>query len=478
MLYYLFEYLHKFGVPGAGVVGYISFRALMALILSLLISSIFGNKFIDALKRKQISETQRDASIDPFNVNKVGVPSMGGVIIIVAILVPCLLLGRLNNVYMILMLVTTVWLGTLGFLDDYIKIFKKDKEGLHGKFKIIGQVGLGLIVGITLYCSPQVVIRENIEIKQGKKIVDVIHVNKDIKSTQTTIPFFKGNNFDYADIVGFLGDKAQPVGWIIFVLVTIFVVTAVSNGANLNDGMDGMAAGNSAIIGLTLGILAYVSSHLEFASYLNIMYIPKSEELVIFICSFIGALIGFLWYNAYPAQVFMGDTGSLSIGGVIAVFAIMIRKELLIPTGELAIYISAFVGACVGFLWYNTYPAQVFMGDTGSLTIGGIIAVFAIIIHKELLIPILCGVFLCENLSVILQVNYFKFGKRKGVHQRIFKRTPIHDHFRTTLSQLDPNCTYKFTKPGNVYHESKITIRFWIVTILLAAITIITLKIR
>ena len=422
MLYYLFEYLHKFGFPGAGVFGYISFRALMAIILSLLISSIFGNKFIDVLKRKQIAETQREASIDPFGVNKVGVPSMGGVIIIVAILVPCLLLGRLNNVYMILMLVTTVWLGALGFMDDYIKIFKKDKEGLHGKFKIIGQVGLGLIVGLTLYYSPQVVIRENIEIKQGKQIVDVIHARRDIKSTQTTIPFFKGNNFDYADLVGFMGENAQKVGWIIFVIVTILVVTAVSNGANLNDGMDGMAAGNSAIIGLTLGILAYVSSHLEFAGYLNIMYIPKSEELVIFICAFIGALIGFLWYNAYPAQVFMGDTG--------------------------------------------------------SLTIGGIIAVFAIIIHKELLIPILCGIFLVENLSVILQVHYFKLGKRKGVRQRIFKRTPIHDHFRTTLTQLEPNCTYKFTKPTNVYHESKITIRFWIVTILLAAITIITLKIR
>ncbi|BEH00181.1 phospho-N-acetylmuramoyl-pentapeptide-transferase [Bacteroides sedimenti] len=422
MLYYLFEYLHKYGFPGAGVFGYISFRALMALILSLLISTIYGNKFIDALKRKQISETQRDASIDPFNVGKVGVPSMGGVIIIVAILVPCLLLGRLGNVYMLLMLVTTIWLGTLGFLDDYIKIFKKDKEGLHGKFKIIGQVGLGLIVGLTLYLSPQVVIRENIEVKQGKYIVDVIHATRNIKSTQTTIPFIKENNFDYADIVSFMGDNAQPIGWVIFVIVTIFVVTAVSNGANLNDGMDGMAAGNSAIIGLTLGILAYVSSHLKFASYLNIMYIPGCEELVIFICAFIGALIGFLWYNAYPAQVFMGDTG--------------------------------------------------------SLTIGGIIAVFAIIIHKELLIPILCGVFLCENLSVILQVRYFKRGKKKGVRQRIFKRTPIHDHFRTTLAQLEPGCTYKFTKPANVYHESKITIRFWIVTILLAAITIITLKIR
>lgn len=422
MLYYLFQWLQKYDLPGAGMFGYISFRALMALILALLISSIFGNRFIDLLKRKQITETQRDASIDPFGVNKVGVPSMGGVIIIFAILIPCLLLGKLHNIYMILMLITTVWLGSLGFADDYIKIFKKDKEGLHGKFKIIGQVGLGLIVGLTLYLSPNVVIRENFEVQKPGNPVEVVHATKIIKSTQTTIPFVKSNNLDYADLVSFMGEYAQAAGWILFVIVTIFVVTAVSNGANLNDGMDGMAAGNSAIIGLTLGILAYVSSHIEYAGYLNIMYIPGSEELVIYICAFIGALIGFLWYNAYPAQVFMGDTG--------------------------------------------------------SLTIGGIIAVFAIIIHKELLIPILCGAFLVEILSVILQVNFFKLGKRKGVKQRIFKRTPIHDHFRTTVSQLDPNCTYMFTKPTNVFHESKITVRFWIVTIVLAAITIITLKIR
>ena len=413
MLYYLFNFLEQCDFPGARMFGYVSFRSLMAVILSLLISAIFGEYFINLLKRKQITETQRDASIDPFNVKKVGVPTMGGIIIIVAILIPCLLLGKLDNIYMILMLITTVWLGTLGFLDDYIKVFRKDKEGLHGKFKIIGQVGLGLIVGLTLYLSPNVVIRENVEI---------VHKAQNEMSTKTTIPFFKNNNLDYADFVGFLGDHAQTAGWILFVLVTIFVVTAVSNGANLNDGMDGMAAGNSAIIGLTLGILAYVSSHIEYAEYLNIMYIPGSEELVIFICAFIGALIGFLWYNAFPAQVFMGDTG--------------------------------------------------------SLTIGGIIAVFAIIIHKELLIPILCGIFLIENLSVILQVRYFKSGKKKGHIQRIFKRTPIHDHFRTTLAQLDPNCSYVFTKPGNVFHESKITVRFWIVTIVLAAITIITLKIR
>lgn len=422
MLYYLFRYLEQYDFPGARMFGYVSFRSLIAVILSLLISAIFGEYFIKLLKRKQITETQRDASIDPFNTNKIGVPTMGGIIIIVAILIPCLLLGRLHNIYMLLMLITTVWLGTLGFLDDYIKVFKKDKEGLHGKFKIIGQVGLGLIVGLTLYLSPDVVIRENVEIQRDGHVVDVIHKSHDEKSTKTTIPFFKNNNLDYADFVGFMGEHAQTAGWIVFVLITIFVVTAVSNGANLNDGMDGMAAGNSAIIGVTLGILAYVSSHIEYAGYLNIMYIPGSEELVIFICAFIGALIGFLWYNAFPAQVFMGDTG--------------------------------------------------------SLTIGGIIAVFAIIIHKELLIPILCGIFLVENLSVILQVKYFQRGKRKGRKQRVFKRAPIHDHFRTTLAQLDPNCTYLIKNPASVFHESKITVRFWIVSIVLAAITIITLKIR
>lgn len=422
MLYYLFQYLEKVDFPGAGMFGYVSFRSLMAVILALLISVIWGGKFIDFLREKQITETQRDASIDPFNVNKKGVPTMGGIIIIISILIPCLLLGKLHNIYMILMLITTIWLGALGFLDDYIKVFKKDKEGLHGKFKIIGQIGLGLIVGLTLYLSPAVVIRENMEIQRAGEVVDVVHKNESVKSTKTTIPFFKNNNFDYADLVGFLGDKAQIAGWFLFVAITIFVVTAVSNGANLNDGMDGMAAGNSAIIGLTLGILAYVSSHVQYAEYLNIMYIPGTEELVI--------------------------------------------------------YISAFIGALIGFLWYNAFPAQIFMGDTGSLTIGGIIAVLAIIIHKELLIPVLCGVFLAENLSVILQVRYYKKGKRHGVIQRMFKRAPIHDHFRTTVAQLDPNCKYVFTKPKNVFHESKITVRFWIITIILAAITIITLKIR
>ena len=422
MLYYLFDWLQSLNIPGAGVFAYTSFRALIAVILALLISCLFGGHFIKLLKKKQITEVQRDAAIDPFGVNKQGVPSMGGVIIIVAILIPCLLLGKLHNVYMVLMLITTVWLGFLGFADDYIKIFKKDKDGLHGKFKIIGQVGLGLIVGLTLYLSPDVVIRENIEVYTPGQEMEVVHSTKHLKATQTTIPFVKSNNLDYADFTAFLGDHAQTAGWIIFVIVTILVVTAVSNGANLNDGMDGMAAGNSAIIGGTLGVLAYVSSHIEFAEYLNIMYIPGSEELVIFICAFIGALIGFLWYNAYPAQVFMGDTG--------------------------------------------------------SLTIGGIIAVFAIIIHKELLIPILCGVFLIENLSVILQRVYYKMGKKKGLKLRIFKRAPIHDHFRTSKAQVESGSKVIFQRPDSLLHEAKITIRFWIVTIVLAAITIITLKIR
>ena len=422
MLYYLFQWLDKYDIPGAGVFNYISFRALMAILIALIISTAWGGYFIRLLKSKQLTEVQRDARIDPFGVNKVGVPTMGGVIIIFAILIPCLLLGKLNNVYMLLMLITTVWLGSLGFADDYIKTFRHDKEGLHGKFKIIGQVGLGLIVGLTLYLSPQVVIRENIEVKQPNGQITVVHAAKEIKATQTTIPFVKSNNLDYADLTSFMGRYARAAGWVLFVLVTIFVVTAVSNGANLNDGMDGMAAGNSAIIGATLGILAYVSSHIEYAGYLNIMYIPGSEELVIFISAFIGSLIGFLWYNAYPAQVFMGDTG--------------------------------------------------------SLTIGGIIAVIAIIIHKELLIPVLCGIFLVENLSVILQRFYYKAGKRKGVKQRLFKRAPIHDHFRTSMSIVEEGCSVVFTKPEQLFHESKITVRFWIITIILAAITIITLKIR
>ena len=402
MLYYLFRFLEQFGVPGSAMWSYISFRALLALILALVISAWFGEYFIKWMKRHRISETQRDAKIDPFGVQKINVPSMGGIIILVAILVPCLLLGRLRNIYMILMLVTTVWLGGLGFLDDYIKIFKKNKDGLSGKYKILG--------------------RENIETQRRGDVTEIVHKSEAVKSTKTTIPFVKNNNMDYADLVSFCGKYKTQAGWILFVLVTIFVITAVSNGANLNDGMDGMAAGNSAIICIALGILAYVSSHIEMAAYLNIMYVPGSQELVIFCCAMVGALIGFLWYNAYPAQIFMGDTGSLAIGGIIAVLAI--------------------------------------------------------IIHKELLIPILCGIFLLESISVILQVEFYKSGKRKGIKQRIFKRTPIHDNFRVLPSQLEPDCKYVFKWPKGAWHESKITNRFWIVTIILAALTIITLKIR
>lgn len=423
MLYYFFRFLEQFGVPGSGLWSYISFRSLLAMMLALVISAWFGEYFIKWMKRHNISEVQRDASVDPFGVQKKNVPSMGGIIIIVSILVPCLLLGRLRNIYMILMLVTTVWLGLLGFLDDYIKNYRKNKEGLPGRYKIVGQVLLGLFVGLTLYLSPDAVIRENITVRQNGNVTEIAHKSEAVKSTKTTIPFFKNNNLDYTELVSFCGKYKTMAGWILFVLVTVFVITAVSNGANLNDGMDGMAAGNSAIICIALGILAYVSSHIEFAGYLNVMYIPGSQELVIFICAMVGALIGFLWYNAYPAQIFMGDTG--------------------------------------------------------SLTIGGLIAVLAIIIHKELLIPILCGVFLIESLSVILQVEYFKWGKRKGICQRIFKRTPIHDNFRTLPEQFVPGCRYVFGNwPRGVWHESKITVRFWITSILLAAATIITLKIR
>ena len=423
MLYYLFRFLEQFGISGAHIWGYISFRSLLALILSLVISAWFGEKFIKYLKRKQITEVQRDASIDPFGVQKIGVPSMGGIIIIIAILVPVLLLGRLRNIYLILMVITTVWLGFLGGMDDFIKIFRHNKEGLKGKYKIVGQVGIGLIVGLVLWASPDVKMNENLALQPKDNTEMVVkHRTEARKSLKTTIPFVKGHNLDYSRVMSFMGKYKTAAGWVLFVIMTIIVVTAVSNGANLNDGMDGMCAGNSAIIGVVLGILAYVSSHLEFAAYLNIMYIPGSQELVVFFCAFIGALIGFLWYNAYPAQVFMGDTG--------------------------------------------------------SLTIGGIIAVGAIIIHKELLLPILCGIFFVESLSVMSQVYYFKMGKRKGVKQRIFKRTPIHDNFRTQDEQLDPECHYVIKKPRSVVHESKITIRFWIITIILAALTIITLKIR
>lgn len=422
MLYYLFRFLEQFGISGSHLWGYISFRALLALILSLLISMWFGEKFIKWLKKKQITETARDVKIDPFGTSKVGVPSMGGIVLIVAILVPVVLLGRLRNIYLLLMIATVVWLGFLGGMDDFIKIFRKNKDGLKGRYKIVGQLTIGFIVGLTLWLSPDVKqVDQVVHEKNGAK-TEYVYKTRSEKSLKTTIPFVKGHNLDYSKVMSFCGKYRTAAGWILFVVMTIFVVTAVSNGANLNDGMDGMCAGNSAIIGVALGILAYVSSHIEFASYLHIMYMPGTEELVVFFCAFIGALVGFLWYNAYPAQVFMGDTGSLMIGGVIGVGAI--------------------------------------------------------IIHKELLLPILCGVFFMESLSVMMQVAYFKMGKRKGVKQRIFRRTPIHDSYRTQDSQLDPECKYLLRGNGRVFHESKITIRFWITTIILAAMAIITLKIR
>lgn len=404
MFYYLFNYFSQLGMPGAGVFKYISFRAALAFIFALLIATIIGKKIIQYLQKKQIGETIRDLDLAG-QMAKKGTPTMGGVIIIISILVPVFLFAKLNNVYIILMIVSTLWLGLMGFWDDYIKVFKKDKEGMKGRYKIIGQVGIGFIVAMTLYLSDDVVIRENTTtIKQNTEVIE--YENKSEKSTKTTIPFVKNNNFDYSYIFTWAGENAQLLGWIFFMLMVIIVVTAVSNGANLTDGLDGLSTGVSAIIGITLVILAYLSSHVEFASYLNIMYIPNSEELVIFLCAFVGALIGFLWYNAYPAQVFMGDTGSLMIGGVIAVSAIIIRKELLLP--------------------------------------------------------ILCGIFFVESLSVILQTSYFKYTKKKfGEGKRIFLMAPLHHHYQ------------KKNIP-----EAKIVARFWIITILLAMLTIITLKIR
>jgi len=422
MLYYIFRFLEQFNIPGSHMWSYISFRSLLALILSLIISAWFGEYFIKYMRRKKIYETERDPSIDPFGVEKKGVPTMGGIIIIVSILIPVILLGRMRNVYLILMIVTTLWLGFLGFLDDYIKIFKQNKDGLKGKYKIVGQVSIGFIVGLTLYLSPDVVMRENVSISQQSQEI-VVHKSEAEKSLKTTIPFIKNHNLDYSKVMSFCGKYKTAAGWILFVIMTIIVVTAVSNGANLNDGMDGMCAGNSAIIGVALGILAYVSSHIVYSAYFDIMYIPDSQELVVFLCAFIGAMIGFLWYNAFPAQIFMGDTG--------------------------------------------------------SLTIGGIIGVAAIIIHKELLLPILCGIFFVESLSVIIQTQYFKWMKRKGQRVRVFRATPIHDTFRRLDSQLDNTSRYILKGwPHRPFHESKITIRFWITTIILAALAIITLKMR
>ena len=423
MLYYFFRLLDQYDIPGSHMWSYISFRALLTLILALLISAWFGERFIRWMKRRKIFETERDPSIDPFGVEKKGVPTMGGIIIIVSILVPVLLLCRIRNIYIILMVITTIWLGFLGFLDDYIKIFRRNKEGLKGKWKIVGQVSIGFIVGLTLWLSPDAVVRENVNVQQQNEEIVVKHKKEAVKSLHTTIPFIKNHNLNYSDVMSFLGDNKVAGGWILFVFITILAVTGVSNGANLNDGMDGMCAGNSAIIGVALGILAYVSSHIGYASYFDIMYIPHSEELVVFLCAFVGAMIGFLWYNAYPAQVFMGDTG--------------------------------------------------------SLTIGGIIGVCAVIIHKELLLPILCGIFFVESLSVIIQTQWFKIQKKKGRRVRVFRATPIHDNFRKLDSQLDATSQYILKGwPHRPFHESKITIRFWIVSIILAALTIITLKIR
>ncbi len=417
MLYYLFKYLEELNVPGAGLFEYISFRTASAIITSLLISLLFGKKIIRYLQIKQVGEVVRDLDLEG-QYRKEGTPSMGGIIIILSILIPTLLFARLDNIYVILMIITTIWLGFIGFVDDYIKIFRKNKEGLAGRFKILGQLVLGLVVGITLYISDDVVIREisfeegeNTELNQIMRSPiqnDVIeYTSEDIKGTKTTIPFIKDNEFDYSWLVPFVSkDKRQPWGWLVFVIMVIFIVVAVSNGANLTDGLDGLATGTSAIMVVTLGILAYVSGNIIYSSYLNIMYIPY--------------------------------------------------------TGELMIFAGAFIGAAIGFLWYNSYPAQVFMGDTGSLAIGGIIAVFAIIIRKELLIPILCGVFFAESLSVLIQVAWFKRTKRKfGKGRRIFLMAPLHHHYQ---------------KKG--FPEPKIVTRFWIVAILLAVLSVVTLKIR
>ena len=413
MLYYLFEYLEKqYQFPGASLFGFITFRAAVAIILSLLISTIYGKRIIRFLQKKQVGETIRDLGLEG-QAQKAGTPTMGGIIIILATLIPVLLLAKLDNIYVILLLITTVWMGIIGFIDDYIKKFKNDKEGLKGRFKILGQVGLGIIVGATLYFSDDVTIKEKLPIAQQQEllaensnIAQAKLFEEEIKSTKTTIPFVKGNEFDYSSLITWISPKLESYSWIIFILAAIFIITAVSNGANLTDGIDGLAAGTSAIIVLTLGIFAWVSGNIIFSDYLNIMYIPRVEEITI--------------------------------------------------------YIAAFVGALIGFLWYNTYPAQVFMGDTGSLTIGGIIAVIAIAVRKEWLIPLLCGIFLAENLSVVMQVSYFKYTRKKyGEGRRIFKMSPLHHHFQ---------------KSG--YHESKIVTRFWIIGILLAILSIVTLKIR
>ncbi|MDR1553951.1 MAG: phospho-N-acetylmuramoyl-pentapeptide-transferase [Prevotellaceae bacterium] len=420
MLYHLFEYINKyFHIPGGGVFKYISFRVAMAVIFSLIISMIFGKYIIKFLRRKQIGEEIRNLGLEG-QLQKKGTPTMGGIIILLSILIPVLLFCNLTNIYIILMIVSTIWLGLIGFLDDYIKVFRHKKEGLKGKFKIVGQIGLGLIVGLTMWFSDSIVVREksdDIIIRNEQTIAEQTEIN--IKSTITTIPFFKDNEFDYNMLIPG-NNQTSAITWIVFVVIIILIITAVSNGANLTDGMDGLATGISAIIGVVLGIFAYLSGNVIYAGYLNIMYIPNSGELVIFMGAFIGALTGFLWYNSYPAQVFMGDTGSLAIGGIIAVFAVMIRKELLIP--------------------------------------------------------ILCGVFFAESLSVMMQIIYFKYTKRKyGAGRRIFKMTPLHHHFQ---KQGYAGIDAIIQKPKEAIPESKIVVRFWIITLLLAVISIVTLKLR
>ena len=404
MIYYIFEFLeNNYNLPGAGVFQYISFRSALAIMTSLLVSLVFGGKIIRFIKKMQIGEDVRKLGLDG-EENKKGTPTMGGLIILSAILIPTILFARLDNIYILIMIFSTVWLGIIGFVDDYIKVFKKDKAGLAGKFKILGQVGIGLIVALVMVFNKQIVVKEKLVSSNGQQNYEFIEVAQ--KSSKTTIPFLKNNEFDYQKLTSWMGDGMSKYAWILFVLVVVLVITAVSNGANMTDGLDGLATGVSAIIGITLAVFCYVSGNIIAADYLNIMYIPYS--------------------------------------------------------GELVIYMSAFVGSCIGFLWYNSYPAQVFMGDTGSLALGGIIAVVAILVRKELLIPILCGVFLIENLSVILQVGYFKYTKKKfGIGKRVFKMAPLHHHYQLLG-----------------IHESKIVTRFWIVGILLAVITIVTLKLR
>lgn len=431
MLYSLFQLLEDSGFSAARLMDYITVRSGVALILSLFIATVIGRRIIDRLQLHQVGELVRNLGLEG-QMSKTGTPTMGGIIIIVSIVIPCLLVANLNNIYMILMLVATLWLGVLGFLDDYIKVHRHDKEGMNGRFKIIGQVGLGLIVGVTMWMSPSIVMRENQEVTRqateitapdgasGSEIVEITYGSDNIKAPQTTIPFVKNNNFDYSWLTQWMGPWATTGGWIMFVIVVIFAVTATSNGANLTDGLDGLATGTSAIIGTALAIMAYLGSNIIYSSYLNIMYIPGSEELVVYMAAFIGALIGFLWYNAYPAQVFMGDTGSLTLGGIIAVFAILIRKELLIP--------------------------------------------------------ILCAIFFAEDLSVILQVFYFKLTKKRtGTGRRIFKMTPLHHHFQKAGNA---GIDAIIQRPIAPIPESKIVTRFWIVGIFLAVITFVTLKIR